>query len=98
MHQHFHPGGRAIGKEVGLVWSRLAEGFNDPTEQGVDAGPHVEWSSRKPDLINADHRSHSRNQAPHSSAASTGQLTTTVALPRRISIRMSAAGAEFALT
>ena len=39
--------------------------------------------------VNADHRSHSRNQAPHSPTSLLGHMTVTEDVPRRNSMRIS---------
>ena len=62
--------------------------------QASDAsGAHVYRGCCQPQRVDADHRSHSRSQAPQSSASSLGHITVTKDVPRRNSMRISAVAA-----
>jgi len=69
-----------------MVRLRRTEDRHHPGQRRVGARAHVQRLAGQPDRIDSDHRSHSRSQAAHSLAADTGQLTLTVASPRRSSI------------
>lgn len=75
VNQNLHAVGAPIGEQIRMVWVRGAEHL-DHTRQGrVETSTHVQWVDRQPDLVDTDHRSHSRSQAAHWVASDTGQLT-----------------------
>ena len=76
-----------------MVWVRCAEDVHDAGQCGVGAGAHVQRFDGQPHRVHADHRSSSRIPAAQSAAAAIGQVTLIVVVPRRSSIRMSAAAA-----
>lgn len=67
----------AVGamSQLGMVWVRGAEHLDHARQGRVETGAHVQWIDRQPDLVDTDHRSHSRSQAAHWVASDTGQLT-----------------------
>ena len=73
------------------------EHLHDAHEQPVGAGTHVDRLSGEPHRVDADHRSSSRIQAAHSTAALAGQVTVDGGLCRAAgSMWMSASGAGVA--
>ncbi len=93
VHQHLEAVGALVGEQVDMVRLRRTEDRHHPGQCCVGARAHVQRLARQPNRIDSDHRNHSRSQAAHSPVADTGQLTLTVAAPRRTSMRMSAGGA-----
>lgn len=66
-----------------------AEHLHHPCQQTFRTHTHVNRSGGQPQRVDADHRSHSRNQAPQSPASSLGHITVTEDVPRRNSMRIS---------
>jgi hypothetical protein len=61
VNQDLHSVGAPIVEQIGMVWVRGAEHL-DHTRQGrVETGTHVQWIDRQPDLVDTNHRSHSRS-------------------------------------
>lgn len=58
-------------------------------EQPIHTAAHVHGLYSEPDLVNANHRNHSRNSAAHWAAALIGQDTRTVAVSRFTSRQMT---------
>lgn len=72
--------------------ARCAEYLDHACQGGIGAGTHVQRFGGKPDGLDADHRSSSRNHCAHSAADDAGQARLTVMGLRRNSMRISAAG------
>ena len=89
MHQQFDAAGARVGKKVAVVRLRLAEHMHDAREQTLGTGAHVHRLDRQPQGVDADHRSNSRIQAAHSTAAAAGQVTVIAIAPRRSSTWIS---------
>src|SRR3546814_19981191 len=80
--QDLQPCAPAVGKHIGVMRLRGAEDFHDTSQQPIHAAAHVHGLNGQPDLVDADHRNSSRNQAPHSWAACAGQFTRACKAPR----------------
>lgn len=89
VYEQLDPGGSRVGEQVAAVCLGLAEHLRDAGQQALCAGTHVHGPDRKPQCVDADHRSNSRNQAAHAAAAVIGQVVFMAAVPRRSSIWMS---------
>jgi hypothetical protein len=60
MHQHLHPVGSAVGKQVGLMGVDCAEDFDYAGQGGVGSGSHVHGLGSQPNSIDTDHRKQRR--------------------------------------
>ena len=68
---------------------RGAERLHHACRRRLGASAHVDGLGGQPHGVDADQRSHSRSQAAHADADSTGRCITAAALPRFSSMRMS---------
>lgn len=75
VNQDLHAVGAPIGEQIGMVWVSGAEHLDHTCQGRIGTGAHVQWIDCQPDLVDTDHRSHSRSQAAHWVASDTGQLT-----------------------
>ena len=66
VHQHFHPIGAAVGKQISTVRLRRTEHRHHPRQSGIGAGAHVHGLGGEPDGVDADHRSSSQKGGPGS--------------------------------
>src|SRR5665647_2148085 len=82
--------GPRVGKQVAVMGLGGAEHLNNPSQQALSSGAHINRARRQPQCVNANHRSQSRSQAAHSPEHCTGQFTVTLEEPRRNSMRISA--------
>src|SRR5687768_3658801 len=94
VHQDLQATGAPIGKAIGVMRARRTEHLHHLGQDRLAARAHVQRIHGQPDRLNADHFSNSRIQPAHSAAAATGHITATLVVPRRSSMRMSAAGAD----
>jgi hypothetical protein len=51
-----------------MVWMSSTEHLDHTRQSRVEAGTHVQWINCQPDLIDSDHRNHSRSQAAQPAA------------------------------
>jgi hypothetical protein len=68
-----------------MVGAGGTKDLNEPREQSVRADAHIDGLDGQPQGVDADHRSHSRNQAPQEVASCAGQSTTMTVAPRHSS-------------
>src|SRR5471032_1741415 len=78
MHQHFHPVGPSIGKQISAVRLRRTEYRNDSGQRVLGTSTHIHGLGGEPDGVDADHRNRSRRKVAQTAALSVGQFTLTV--------------------
>ena len=88
VNQHLHPRGPSVGKQIGVMRTRLTEHPDDSRKRGVRAGAHVQRLNRHPHRIDPNHLSNSRSKTPDSLTKAAGRLIAIDTLPFLISMRI----------
>ena len=89
VHQHLHPIGPSVGKQVRVMRVSRAKHLDHPGKRRVSSRTHVHRFGGKPDSLDTDHLSHSLSHAPQEDASLAGQVTVTVLLPFQTSTRIA---------
>lgn len=63
--QHFHPIRALVREQIRTMRSGTAKHLNNSGQRCIRPGAHIQWRSRQPDLVDADHCNSSRNSARH---------------------------------
>jgi hypothetical protein len=98
VHQQLDAVGTRVGKQIAVMGVGAAKDAHHRRQQSIGASAHVHGLDCKPDRVDTDHCSNSRNHAALTGPASSGQLTLTWTSPRAISMSKSDLGAAFTLT
>jgi hypothetical protein len=74
LNEQLDPARPSAGEEVAVIDPGRAEHLHDAREQPLGADAHVHWFDRRPQGIDADHRTISRAQTAHCAATVIGQV------------------------
>ncbi|MNR25243.1 hypothetical protein D3C85_1423820 [compost metagenome] len=75
VHQHFHPVGASVGKQIGAVRLRRTKYRDNTGQRRVGAGTHVHGFGGEPDSVDAYHCERLRMKLAQPSGSETGHLT-----------------------
>ena len=98
VNQHLHARGTSVGKQIGVMRTRLTEHPDDSGKRRVRAGAHVQRLDCHPHRIDPNHLSNSRSKAPDSLTKAAGRLIAIDTLPFLISMRIGSSSGLLSAT